>query len=51
MIYMDKQNINFNTGQTFVPVMGEYDNYFLQCAQSWGQLWFRNQWNDFRRWY
>ncbi len=44
-------HINFNTGQTFVPVMGEYDNYFLQCAQSWGQLWFRNQWNDFRRWY
>lgn len=44
-------HINFNTGQPFVPIMEDYDTYFLQCAQSWGQVWFRNQWNDFRKWY
>lgn len=44
-------HLNFNTGQPFLPIMENYDNYFLQCAQSWGQVWFRNQWNDFRKWY
>ena len=24
---------------------------FFQYAQSRGQIWFRRQWNDFRRWY
>ena len=40
-----------NMWQEFVPMMSSYDNYFMQCAQSWGQIWFRNQWNEFRIWY
>lgn len=42
---------NRNTGKGFSPVMSEGDNYFLQYAQSWGQIWFRNQWNEFKSWY
>lgn len=42
---------NRNTGEGFSPVMSDGDNYFLQYAQSWGQIWFRNQWNEFKSWY
>lgn len=40
-----------NSDQKFVPMTGRYDTYFMQCAQSWGQIWFRHQWNAFREWY
>lgn len=43
--------INFQTGERFVPMTCKGDNYFFQCAQSRGQVWFRNQWNDFIDWY
>ena len=28
-----------------------YDNCFIQSASSWGQLWTRKQWRDFKHWY
>lgn len=43
--------INFQTGERFIPMKCDGDNYFFQCAQSRGQVWFKNQWNDFRSWY
>ena len=43
--------INFNVHESFVPVNNGKDNYFFQCAQSRGQVWFRKQWNDFKSWY
>ena len=59
--YIDNENIagislyahhiNFNTREKFIPIFKNYDNYFLQCAQSWGQVWFKKQWNEFRDWY
>lgn len=35
----------------FTPEKMKYDNYFLQYAQSWGQVWMPKQWNDFKKWY
>lgn len=28
-----------------------YDVYFMQVAQSWGQVWTKNQWKGFKAWY
>lgn len=35
----------------FVPVHDGADNYYLQVAASWGQMWHVSQWNQFRKWY
>ncbi|WLE95567.1 MAG: hypothetical protein QTN59_12860 [Candidatus Electrothrix communis] len=35
----------------FEPLHGGGDNYFLQFASSWGQVWSRKHWRDFRDWY
>ena len=35
----------------FVAEKKEYDNYFLQYAQSWGQVWMPKQWKEFKEWY
>lgn len=35
----------------FVPQLGLGDVFALQSAQSWGQLWTRQMWQDFRHWY
>lgn len=34
----------------FEPLQDGYDNYFLQIASSWGQIWNRRQWSGFRSW-
>lgn len=59
--YIDDENIagvslythctNFNAGERFIPIRNDGDNYFIQCAQSRGQVWFRKQWNEFHDWY
>ncbi len=43
--------IALNVGKEFSPILSEGDVYFLQYAQSWGQVWMRNQWNSFKEWY
>jgi glycosyltransferase involved in cell wall biosynthesis len=40
-----------NNRRPFVPEKKKYDNYFLQYAQSWGQVWMPRQWQAFRDWY
>lgn len=35
----------------FEPEAGGSSVYALQSAQSWGQVWTRGMWADFRRWY
>lgn len=35
----------------FTPLTSCYDVFFLQLAQSWGQIWTRRQWAEFKRWY
>lgn len=43
--------INYQTFYPFIPQHSDYDTYFIQCAQSWGQIWMKNQWSDFKEWY
>lgn len=42
---------NVNIKRNFQAAASRFDTYFLQLAQSWGQVWTKNQWNDFRDWY
>jgi hypothetical protein len=35
----------------FTAMKGRHDVYFMQYAQSWGQVWMRKQWFDFKDWY
>jgi hypothetical protein len=35
----------------FYPFITEYDTYFMQWTSSWGQLWLKHHWTDFRTWY
>ena len=35
----------------FIPHSSAFDVYFLQTAQSWGQIWLKRQWNEFVKWY
>lgn len=35
----------------FVPLEDGYDNYFIQTASSWGQVWTKQQWLEFKQWY
>lgn len=44
-------NLNYQTELPFYPVKIDSDVYFMKCAQSWGQVWMKNQWNDFIEWY
>jgi hypothetical protein len=59
--YRDEPNIagisltawsfNYLVNTPFIPVQDKYDTYFIQKANSWGQLWTADQWQSFRAWY
>lgn len=42
---------NVNCSRSFQPEITKDDAYFLQFAQSWGQVWIKKQWNMFMEWY
>lgn len=42
---------NVNASLPFQPDYNGYDIFFMQYAQSWGQIWLRKQWQDFMDWY
>ncbi len=35
----------------FQPLYSSSDVYFMQYAQSWGQIWLPAQWREFKEWY
>lgn len=43
--------INYHSCQPFIPIKENSDVYLMQNAQSWGQVWMKDQWEDFKRWY
>ncbi len=43
--------LNHQTYLPFVPEKNGYDVFLFQNAQSWGQIWMKNQWADFMQWY
>lgn len=36
--------------QTFTPALSGDDTYFIQTAESWGQIWLKDEWLRFRDW-
>lgn len=44
--YKESENLH-----TFNPLTYGYDTYFVQWTSSWGQLWTKNQWDLFKKWY
>lgn len=38
-------------GKPFQPLYSRYDTFFMQYAQSWGQIWLPKQWKEFKEWY
>lgn len=42
---------NYQNGMPFIPLKADSDIYKMSCAQSWGQVWMKEQWLDFMRWY
>lgn len=35
----------------FNPISKGYDTFFMQWTSSWGQLWTKKQWSEFKEWY
>lgn len=35
----------------FLPETNGFDTFFIQWTGSWGQLWTKKQWSDFKQWY
>lgn len=50
-ISLYNHKVNVNADLPFIPEPDENDVYFMQFAQSWGQIWLKEQWFEFRRWY
>lgn len=42
---------NEMAGLPFEPAPSQYDAYYMQSSQSWGQCWTDNMWRGFREWY
>lgn len=42
---------NINADRPFTPIYKGYDIFCIQYPQSWGQVWMKEQWNEFYRWY
>lgn len=48
-LYSHKWNVNVD--RPFIPMDDGHDVYYFKFAQSWGQIWMRNQWRAFKEWY
>lgn len=48
-LYNHLWNVHVNYG--FTPEKSKFDTYFMQFAQSWGQVWMKEQWKEFEEWY
>lgn len=42
---------NVGVNRPFIPAHNGKDAYFLQYAQSWGQVWTKRMWTQFYNWY
>ncbi|WP_018613824.1 hypothetical protein [Segetibacter koreensis] len=42
---------NSIAARSFTPAANGYDVYFSQNAQSWGQVWSKRMWAEFKEWY
>ena len=44
-------SLNLQMSLPFIPERNEYDAFFFQNAQSWGQVWMTQSWGQFMEWY
>ena len=42
---------NYDANFPFEPLKSKNDVYFMQYAQSWGQIWMKDSWKQFAEWY
>lgn len=42
---------NYIANRPFLSISNEFDVFFMQQAQSWGQVWSQKKWNAFIHWY
>lgn len=45
------QKFNEYANLPFEPAYNRRENYFMQVACSWGQVWTSEQWTNFKKWY
>jgi len=50
-ISLYKHELNSYAKHPFIEYYDGGDTFFIQYAQSWGQIWLREQWNSFIQWY
>ena len=50
-ISLYKHETNIFAKKSFIDYKDGGDTYFVQYAQSWGQIWMRKQWAEFKKWY
>ena len=43
--------MNYHNHLPFWPLSSGSDVYMMQNAQSWGQVWMKKQWMEFKKWY
>lgn len=41
---------NYHNHLPFTPIHTDSDVYLMECAQSWGQVWMKDQWFEFKKW-
>ena len=50
-ISLYNHRMNVHAREPFEAIDDGYDNYYMQFASSWGQVFGTEQWNGFREWY
>lgn len=43
--------LNYIGNRPFNHISNDYDAFFMQQAQSWGQIWTKSKWREFIMWY
>lgn len=43
--------VNYQTGTPFQPINNGQDVFFMNCAMSWGEVWMKDSWTKFYKWY
>lgn len=43
--------LNYSNQHSWSPAKSAYDVYLMQIAMSWGQVWMRDSWKKFIKWY
>jgi hypothetical protein len=50
-ISLYKHEVNLFAKHPFYEIEDGGDTFFIQYAQSWGQVWIKDKWKDFIQWY